>query len=99
MKLLQIQYLEICEVIKEFDIAKERLSLLKKKGRIKIEIEGISSSFDFFKRKGVSLANPDHQWEKSEYYELTAKDTPSTVSTWPEVIIAFRNWLAFQEFN
>lgn len=99
MKLLQIQYLDICEAINEFGIDRERLSLVKKRGRIKIQIEGISPSFELFKRKNVSLANPDHQWEKSEYYELTATDTQSIVSTWEEVISAFKIWIKIQVQN
>lgn len=93
MKLLQNQYQDIIQTLNEFNISTEKLSLVKKKGRIKIYIEGVGPHFEFFRRKSVSLTPIDHQWEKSEHYELNVAGSIALAADWAEVVTQFRKWL------
>ena len=96
MKLLKTQYQDIQKVMSEFNIAPERLSMVKKKGRIKIRIEGIDSIFEFFRRKSTILTPDDHQWEKLERYEISINGEVLYLSKWSEVVINLKNWLQDQ---
>lgn len=93
MKLLQHQYQDIIHTLNEFNINTEKLSLVKKKGRIKISIEGVDPHFEFFRRKSVSLTPIDHQWQKSEHYELNISGSVASAADWGEVVSQFRKWL------
>lgn len=93
MKLTRTQYQDILKTLTEFNIAQEKLSLVKKKGRIKLHIEGIDSTFEFFRRKSVSLTEEDHQWLQSELYEVNAAGKTSVVANWNEVISLLHKWL------
>ena len=93
MKLSKTQYQDIRRLLAEFGINQEKLSLVKKKGRIKLHIEGIETTFEFFRRKSVSLTEEDHQWQKSELYEVNAAGKASIVANWNEVISLLHKWL------
>ncbi|HEY5692732.1 MAG TPA: hypothetical protein VIS49_14850 [Cyclobacteriaceae bacterium] len=56
MKLQQTQYQEILNALDDFQITHELLFLVKKKGRVRVQIEGVDSAFEFFKRESGSLA-------------------------------------------
>ena len=93
MKLLQSQYQDVLQALDEFQINHDRLSLTKKKGRINVHIDGIDSSFEFFKRKSVSLSEDANAWEKSEHFELKAGGTAALVADWKEVVAHLKRWL------
>ncbi len=96
MKLLKTQYQDIQKVMKEFNIDPEQLSMVTKKGRIKIQIEGIDTFFEFFRRISTILTPDDHQWEKIEHYEINIDGKATDLSNWNEVIIKLKNWLQDQ---
>lgn len=93
MKLLKNQYQDLLSILDDFGIEHERLSLVKKKGRIKIHIQGFDSYFEFFRRKSISLTDDDHKWQKSEHYELNYNSQAVLVADWNEVIAHFKRWV------
>lgn len=93
MKLHKNQYQDILNTIDDFNIVQERLSLIKKKGRIQIHIEGIESYFELFRRKSVILTEPDHQWQRSGHYEIVVNGTPLLLADWQEVLTHLNKWL------
>jgi hypothetical protein len=98
MKLLKTQYQDILSALDELSIAHERLSLVKKRGRIKIQIENINSSFYFFRRKSVSITT-EHQWEKSEHYEVTIDGKVSVTMGWDQVMVMIKSWLSSKNIS
>jgi hypothetical protein len=96
MKLHQSQYQDILKLLDEFQIPHERLSLVKKKGRIKVQIKDVDSTFEFFKRKSVSLSEDGKEWQKSEHYELNVDGNPALLADWKEVITHLNKWLQSQ---
>ena len=93
MKLLPYQYQDILKAIDEYKIGHEALSLVKKKGRIKIHIEGFESYFEFFRRKSISLTELDHKWQKSEHYELNYNSQAVLAADWEDVLTHFNRWI------
>lgn len=93
MKLHQTQYQDILNALDEFQIEHERLSLVKKKGRIRVQIEGVDSTFEFFRRKSVSLMEETKEWQKSEHYELSVGSNAALVADWIEVVNHLKRWL------
>lgn len=93
MKLLKNQYQDVLEVLSDLKISEERLSLIKRKGKIQLRIEGIDGYFEFFRRKSTSLTSEDHQWQKSEHYELNIEGQTAMISDWDQVISYLKTWL------
>lgn len=91
MKLLPSQYQDLIEALDEVDIAHEQLFLVKKKGRICVHIEGVNATFEFFKRKSVSLSDETKEWRQSEHYELKVSDKEAVVADWKEVVSHFKS--------
>ena len=96
MKLLKSQYQDIVRGLEDFDIKIDRLSLVKKKGRIRIHIEGRASYFEFFHRKFTSLTPESHQWEKSGHFELNVDGVRTLEGSWDGVMSSYRSWLKLQ---
>lgn len=93
MKLLKNQYQDILNVLQESGMSIENFTLTKKKGRIKIQVSGEDSFFEFFRRKSVALDEEDHQWRHSEHYELTSLGRQLIVAEWHEVMSKFKEWV------
>ncbi len=92
MKLLKTQYEDIMRALEQHAISKEAVFFVKKRGRISIKVNHFDSTFEFFKRKSVSL-NEMHQWEKSECYELNVGGNSMTVARWEDVLSRLNSWL------
>lgn len=99
MKLLKQQYQDILNSLDAFHIAHQKITLVKKKGRIKIQLAGVESYFEFFRRKSVSLTDDDHQWQKSEHYELKVDGKASLVEDWEGVISHLNTWLTIVKYE
>ncbi len=93
MKLHQSQYQDILKSLDAFQITHERLTLVKKKGRIRVQLEGVDATFEFFKRKSVSLSEQSHQWQQLEHYELNVNGQPALLAEWKEVVVHLSKWL------
>ncbi|MCB0487226.1 MAG: hypothetical protein R2820_09305 [Cyclobacteriaceae bacterium] len=93
MKLLKDQYQDIVGLANSFQLSEGDISLVKRRGRINISVTGFSSSFEFFRRKSVSLSANDRQWEKLEHYELNYDGQKIIVANWKDVTHHFGQWL------
>ncbi|MGE0589363.1 MAG: hypothetical protein AB7O48_12370 [Cyclobacteriaceae bacterium] len=93
MKLLKSQYQDIVGLANSFHISEKDISLIKRRGRINISIPDFTTSFEFFRRKSISLSADDHQWEKLEHYELNFSGQKIIVASWDEVVHHFERWL------
>ncbi|HRK52491.1 MAG TPA: hypothetical protein PK185_01160 [Cyclobacteriaceae bacterium] len=97
MKLSKHQYQDILQVLTELNIPPENLSLVKRKGRIRVIISGIDSYFEFFKRKSIAITRDGLQWKDVAHYELNISGIHKNVPAWIEVILEFRIWIKGSE--
>jgi len=89
MKLTQSQYQSLAFILTQHGIDINSVSLIKKKGRIRIQLASMPTSFfEFFRRKSVV-----HQWENSEHFEITDGTTKQNVGNWEGVLVHFKAWL------
>jgi hypothetical protein len=68
------------------------ISLIKRKGRIRIELAGENVYFEFFKRKSVQISDDKHQWERSEHFEIKTQSQALTVGDWEDVVKKLKAW-------
>lgn len=92
LKLLKVQYQDILQTLEDQKIPPENLSLVKVKGRIRVQISGIESYFEFFRRKSVTITET-HQWKDLEHYELNISGKHKIVTVWSDVVLEFELWL------
>lgn len=82
------------KVFEERGVRPESILLVKRKGRIRIQLPEESSYFEFFRVKSVSIDETNHTWENFEHYETVSDGVVRTVANWEEVIAEVRKWLA-----
>jgi hypothetical protein len=92
LKLLKAQYQDILQTLEDQKIPMENLSLVKVKGRIRVQVSGVDSHFEFFKRKSVVITET-HQWQHVEHHELNISGKHKIVSVWSDVVLEFKLWL------
>jgi len=93
MKLLSNQYEDITKILASAGFTIKDYSLVKRKGRIRVNIEGETAFFEFFSVGKVNLTD-QQKWQKSEHYEVSTLGERSIAEDWQAVMKAFKQWLA-----
>lgn len=75
-------------------VAEGAWQLVKRKGRIRLEVEGRPGFFEFFKRKSVEIRDLSHEWVESAHFEILTEEGPMMVGDWQEVMSKLQLWLA-----
>lgn len=68
--------------------------LVKRKGRIRLEVDDRAGFFEFFKRKSVEINDLSHEWVESAHFEVLSEKGPMMVGDWQEVMVQLRLWLS-----